>query len=414
MVRVILALALAMFLPYSSDGQNILPNPGFESHNTCPSGIGNMPGYVNDWDRANTASPDYGNCGFTGNSAIRFTPRTGSGVIGMWGGASHPSCATSAYSEAIRATLTTPMTIGQSYTVSLAVRVDGVGSSTSTPNDCVDFGMYFYNSASPPPTAGWCCLPVSPQWAISGGTIQDGVYTLFTGTVSATGNFDRVIIGPFCNANTGGASCSSYSTARMYFNLDDVNTQQSVVLDESALELVGENYGDFNALSWELGNGLVFERFLLERSADGQRFQAIAETDAPEGQSLFSEMDAEPLEGSNFYRVTALDANGQMSHSNVVRLLHGDNATATDGSLNFHYDAEQEEIRFSLDVGEGGAFDWEIQDVAGRLVRTGKVQQGPGLQDFQFSVAGHALGVYVLRLRSVSQNRVWQSKFVHH
>ena len=66
MVRDISIFALALLVSIAAVGQNILPNPSFESYSTCPSGIGNMPGYVNNWDRANTASPDYGNCGFSG------------------------------------------------------------------------------------------------------------------------------------------------------------------------------------------------------------------------------------------------------------------------------------------------------------------------------------------------------------
>ena len=412
MVRVIFTFAIAVAFALPSLGQNILPNPGFESFSTCPSSIGNMPGYVNNWDRANTASPDYGNCGFSGNSAIRFTPRTGSGVIGMWGGASHPSCATSAYSEAIRATLTSPMTTGQSYTVSVAVRVDGVGTSTSTPNNCVDFGMYFYNSASPPPTPGWCCLPVSPQWSVSGNLIQDGVYTVFTGTVTATGNFNRVIIGPFCNGNTTGAACSNYGTARMYFNLDDVSAQQSVVLDAGSLVLQGEAFGEFNALSWELGEGAAFERFMLERSGDGQGFQVIAEADAEAGRVLFSERDARPLEGENYYRVAAVGLDGQVAHSNVLRLLQG--RVEGEGELSYFYDQAAEEIRFSLDAENGGAYEMLVLDAAGRMVGRESFQKGPGQQDFALGFSGYAEGLYVLQLNALSQNKVWRNKFLHH
>lgn len=413
MFRLKFFTALAVALPLSLFGQNLLPNPSFDSYTTCPSSIGNLPGYLSDWDRANTASPDYGNCGFSGNSAIRFTPRSGSGVIGMWGGASHPSCATSAYSEAIRADLTSPMSVGQVYDVSVAVRVDGVGTSTANPNNCVDFGMYFYHSSSPPPSAGWCCLPVVPQWSISGASVLDGVYTVFTGTITATGNFDRVVIGPFCNSNTGGASCGNYGTARMYFNLDDVSAAQSIVLDEGQLSLQGDAYSDFNALAWEFAEGLSFDRFQLERGADAERMEVIHEGLAEEGRHLFNYRDETPLEGENFYRVTGIDAEGAVFHSELVRLQRGMTAGDGAGRLNYFYDSAAEEIRFSLDTERGGNFALDLIDLSGRVLSHSDYEQAPGIQDFTLPVNGLSQGVYVLRLRSLSHGGIWQNKFAH-
>ena len=130
-------------------GQNLLPNPGFESYSNCPNSLGDVNGHVNSWTRANTATPDYSNCGFTGNTAINYAARTGTGAIGMWVGSAYPGCPTSAYVESIVANLTSPMVAGQTYDVSMAIRIDGVGSATAGPNNCVSVGMYFYNSASP-------------------------------------------------------------------------------------------------------------------------------------------------------------------------------------------------------------------------------------------------------------------------
>lgn len=412
MVRVVLIIALALGMSHLSQAQNLLPNPGFEIHSSCPGGLGQVNGYVSSWNRANTASPDYGNCGFSGNSAIRFTPRTGSGVIGMWGGASHPSCASTAYSEAISANLTSPMTAGQVYDVSIAVRVDGIGTSTSTPNNCVNFGMYFYNSATPPAQNGWCCFSVTPQWSIPGGSILDGVYTMFTGTITATGNFNRVIIGPFCNATTGSASCNTYATARMYFNLDDVAAQQSVVLDEGSLALFGESYSGFHALSWEMAEGLGIEAFQLERGSDGERFQVIHEVQAGEAQRLFAYRDDAPMEGDNYYRVRAIDSEGRSFFSNAKLLRHG--ILSPDGQqFNFRYDPIAGEIAFVLEDRPADNYQLELIDLNGRVLGSESFSQTAGEQSFRKDISGLSRGIYLLRLRSLSQGGAWQGKFVH-
>lgn len=398
----------AVFLP----GQNLMPNPGFETHTTCPNSLGDVNGHVTSWTRANTATPDYANCGFNGNGAINFGPRTGSGSIGMWGGASHPSCASSAYSEAIQANLTSPMMAGQTYDVSIAMRVDGTGSATSSPNNCVDMGMYFYNSSSPPAANGWCCFNVTPQWSVAGGSIPQGTYQLFSGTITATGNFDRVLVGAFCNGNTNTGACGTYSTARMYFNLDDISAQPVVVLNEDALKLYGNTFTDFNALYWEFPESASFSQLTLERSSDGEQFETIHESNLLTGDHSYQYTDLSPFQGENHYRLTAIDANGQVYYSNLLRLDQGLDQTTGGGQLQYAYDQSSQILRFSLDTGLGGPFTLSVIDISGRILREFDWNMGPGTQDFEASTEGLAKGIYILRLQSISEGHIWQNKFM--
>lgn len=413
-------LKLFLILPWISlssvflFSQNLLPNPGFEAHTTCPNSNGDVDGYVTSWTRGNTASPDYNNCGYTGNSAIRYAPRTGTGSIGMWGGASHPSCSNSAYSEPVQANLTSTMVIGQTYDVSMAIRVDGVGSATANPNNCVDMGMYFYNSASPPPANGWCCYNVAPQWRVTGGSIPMGTYQLFSGTIIATGNYNRVIIGAFCNGTTSTGTCANYSGTRMYFNLDDVTAQPIVVLDESELNLYGKAYTEFNGLYWEFPETKTYTQLTLERSDDGQRFVTLHESNLLTGNNAFQFTDHDPLSGENYYRLTAIDENGQAFFSNMLRLANGFGQNDRENKLIYSYDQIEDQLSFSLDADQGGAFELDLIDMSGRKIKQFDWQVGPGLQDFDLRLAGIANGMYLLRLRSPSQGKVWQNKILKH
>ncbi len=412
MFKLILLLSCIPLFSFYVSGQNLLPNPGFETYSTCPNSLGDVNGHVGSWTRSNTATPDYGNCGFSGNSAIRFGPRTGAGAIGMWGGASHPSCASSAYSEPITANLSSPMVAGQTYDVSMAIRVDGIGSSTASPNNCVDMGMYFFNSASPPAANGWCCYSVTPQWVVSGSSIAQGTYQLFSGTITATGNFNRVIIGAFCNSNTTTSGCGTYSSARMYFNLDDVSAQQVVILDEATLQLHGNSFTNFNSLSWEFPESAAFDQITLERSADGELFETIYESNILTGNHQYQHTDLDRYEGVNYYRLTAIDANGQAYYSNMLRLENGAPQNPSDSQLHFAYDQTTEQLRFSVDADQGSSFSLELIDLSGRVIDAFHWDKGPGIQHFNVSVNGLANGMYLLRLRSASQGKIWQNKFL--
>lgn len=412
MFRLCLTAGFFILLSLSSQGQNALPNSGFEAYSTCPTGLGQLDGRLTGWTRANTSTPDYANCSFTGNVAVRTTPRSGSGAVGMWAGASHPSCSSTGYAESIQANLTSPLVIGQTYDISIAARVDGVGSSTSGPNSCMDLGMYFYHSSSPPASNGWCCISVTPQWRVPGGNLLSGTYTLFTGTIVATAAFDRVIIGPFCNGNTGGSSCGTYSTARMYWNLDDAAMLPSTILDEADLKLTGNAFLEFNRLAWELPAGSGWSQVHLERSTDGKGFQVIQEYYPGPEESVFDYRDDTPTEGDNHYRVSVMDVNGMRFTSEVLTLQHGFNERNTAGVLDYHYDRAEQVMRFSLDTGEGGNYHLDVLDVSGRLVGAADFVKGAGEQEFEQPVGAYAEGIYILRLQETSTGRVWQNKLM--
>lgn len=216
-----------LITPNGLFSQNLLPNGQFENYSLCPSGY-NQTVYLTDWISAN-ATPDYYNCTYYG-SAVQGVPASGSGLIGLWGGSNHPACGGMGYAESLIADLTSPMQIGESYTVTFELQVDGLGSASAAPNGCMDFGFYFFTATNPPPTGLTCCPVVSPQVSVSGASLQMGSYTLFSFAFTATANFEKVMIGSFCNSLSPLSSCANYANNRMYFNLDNVSVERASVL----------------------------------------------------------------------------------------------------------------------------------------------------------------------------------------
>ena len=77
-------------------------------------------------------------------------------------------------------------------------------------------------------------------------------------------------------------------------------------------------------LDWSTGSESGSDRFLVERSRDGQRFDAIAEVDAA-GHSVqvtrYGHVDEAPLPGMSYYRLRQLDQDGAQSLSPVRSVL---------------------------------------------------------------------------------------------
>ncbi|MEM7038588.1 MAG: T9SS type A sorting domain-containing protein [Bacteroidota bacterium] len=407
MPRTLFAM-LGVLFAYALPAQNLMPNPGFETVSSCPTNISQFDGYVGTWTSANAGTTDYGACTHNGNTSIRITPATGNAAAGMWGGAAHSSCGGSAYVESIKAPLSATLIPGQLYDVEVMVMIDGIGSSTNAPNNCLDFGMYFYNSASPPPASGVCCVPVTPQWSVPANTLPQGTYQILSGTISAGTGWNSVIVGPFCNGNTTSVGCSDYLGTRMYFNLDNVMVQLSSVL-EIDLTLDGSAFDRFHQLEWEMPEGTDLREFQLEWSVDGEHFVGLTDLFA-DGKQAFSYRHDAPEEGRNYYRLTGTSQNGAVGYSNVIELQHALTAPARDETLHFHFDQRAETIRFSMEEADAGNYTFELLDMRGQQVMTQQWQKTAGHQRFEVPVAGISAGMYVVRLRTAQQ--FWQNKFL--
>lgn len=389
--------------------QNLITNPGFESRSLCPNGISQFAGYVNNWVQPSTGSTDCSGCGYIGNGVIMFGPYTGTSAIGTWGGPSHPGCGVgSAYVEPAAVALTTPMVSGQNYTASFAVRVDGAGTASANPSGCMNVGMYFYHSSSPPSFPGYCCAPVTPQFFVSGASVLRGPYTVFSGNFTATGNFTHVVVGAFCNAMT--ASCTNYNGTRMYFNIDDVSVVPSVILPTNLLQLHGSAQPTFNALTWKLDEADHYTQYRLERSLDGELFRTI-DTRGVSGSAEYHFNDTKLDADEIYYRLAAEDEGGNWVFSEVIRLSTSD-ITTERHRLHLAESVTAGILTLKIARLPAGAYDLEVMDMQGRAVYALHLDHELGAE-VQLPTEGFAAGGYVLRLKSLSDGSVRIAKWVH-
>jgi len=187
---------LLLLLSNSCYGQNLMPNPGFEIHDTCPNSTSQV-NYCRDWFQvANT--PDYFNSCFNLNTAsvpynyFGYQPaHSGCAYCGMY--TKEPI--TPDFREYMQAQLTTPLTIGQKYFISFYINLlNGYPFSAGTGNFGCKLTTYainytamvlcpetnnaatFYTDSIVTDTVGWT--------QINGSFIADSAYTYI-----AFGNF---------------------------------------------------------------------------------------------------------------------------------------------------------------------------------------------------------------------------------
>ena len=75
-------------------------------------------------------------------------------------------------------------------------------------------------------------------------------------------------------------------------------------------------------LTWTTNNEVAVDRFVIERSGDGNIFAPVANESAVNAKvvTTYHWSDSNPLSGPNFYRLRIVDVDGRMKHSQVIRL----------------------------------------------------------------------------------------------
>ncbi len=222
-------------VPFYSEGQNLVQNPGFEINAGFPVATGQWV-LANNWSNANspTASPDYLHTNGSGNAQLpnsvfgTVSPYQGNAIMGMamWYSPS-PN-----FREYMSQTLAAPLVVGGSYTFSFYITngIPGLYGGAGTENVEVDFSVNpFIQSGSTP--FNYTPLLTNSTMIYSSTWIQ------MSYTFVATAPYTHFAIGNFrTDANSVIQQFVSTPNPGAYFFIDEV----SLTLDASTINITGD------------------------------------------------------------------------------------------------------------------------------------------------------------------------------
>ena len=164
--------------------------------------------------------------------------------------------------------------------------------------------------------------------------------------------------------------------------------------------LVPLNWLSFNAkaaadsvlLDWITGNQVNADHFDVERSADGRSFKKIGAVAANNAVSTpgYHFTDNDPLDGISYYRIKAVDHNGQFNYSVIIAVRFGKPETVTlypnpaSDVLHILFAKQQQKNTVATIINSSGQTVLQT-DIS-------------GLQSKQINVAAFANGIYELRI----------------
>jgi uncharacterized delta-60 repeat protein len=171
---------------------------------------------------------------------------------------------------------------------------------------------------------------------------------------------------------------------------------------------------DFNAvlqnksvlLKWKIASEKNLTGFVIERSADGNRFMEINSVKAT-GVSAFTRdysiMDEQPLKDINFYRLKIVDVDGKFTYSNIV-------AVKINAEIKLQiYPNPAERILFVEANGSNENAIVQIVDGGGRKLKEVKVFLN-GKTSFSVDISSLANGIYNLILHKKEKTEL--QKFI--
>lgn len=225
---------------------------------------------------------------------------------------------------------------------------------------------------------------------------------MLTHELTHTYRMDHLNSPPYLNQNMNPFCCNNINTK----DIECMNYTYDLSLPVQLVTFDAQPLGDRQVhLTWSTAAETDNNHFILERSADGLRFEVI--TSVPGHNSFephhYDWTDRTPLPGLNYYRLSQVDFDGQASSLGIKVVAIGHR----DEDVSIYPNPAKAE---AMSLKTAFSFDFygtlEISDMSGRIVAQRSLSLEKGKQITEQSVAGLAPGVYWLKLQSASDVRV--------
>ncbi|MDO7854699.1 T9SS type A sorting domain-containing protein [Hymenobacter convexus] len=155
-------------------------------------------------------------------------------------------------------------------------------------------------------------------------------------------------------------------------------------------------------LRWATAMELNSAKFVVERSAAGEAFSAVAEA-AAQGNStqatVYAALDAKPLAGTSYYRLRMVDLNGTTAYSQVQKV----GVEATNQPLDFYPNPATDRLTLDLRTASATPCEVRLLSLTGQVLLKATLAGG---QLQELPLAGVPAGLCLLQVRTAQGSTV--------
>ncbi len=203
------------------------------------------------------------------------------------------------------------------------------------------------------------------------------------------------------------ASAVEHNLGLIYVSLGPVGGGFPIVVNQGGAFPV--EWLDFDATpdrgqvltKWSTATEINNDYFVVERSQDGEHFEAFAEVPAAGNSSetqTYQTWDASPYMGRSLYRVKQVDLDGSFSYTHQVEVFFG-----ADLSMVIYPNPAEDQAWLDLEWKERGTLHLEILDGQGRVVQTQDRMLEPGMQHIPIDAERLPEGFYTVKAQMPNQ-----------
>jgi hypothetical protein len=186
----------------------------------------------------------------------------------------------------------------------------------------------------------------------------------------------------------------------------------SCVLPVELMEFVAEPAGREVMVSWATGSEQNSDHFMVERSTDGEHFEAIGRVGAAgtSGMTLrYTWPDKHPVQGWNYYRLKQVDIDGTSAYSPVRSVFMSDRPS----TIEVYPNPANDVVNIVLDELSGQRdLLWRVLDASGRVVIEGSQQLAFDANRMSIPVERLDAGSYVVAITTTQGTALGQGRFV--
>ena len=241
------------------------------------------------------------------------------------------------------------------------------------------------------------------------GTTADGNNNGFTVTTAGlfinSGNLNQTVLPnqQFYFAWSYSVVTGSSTDNAPAYGIDAISITPNVALPISLVKFTADKVAEKVKVQWTTATEINNDKFIIERSADGKNFEHLAElSGAGTSKELnaYEVVDASPLKGTSYYRLTQIDFDGKSESFAPVAVSGKQGALSLEQGVRSREQGagSMEQGAWSIYSPENTEANFTLSDLNGRVVYTEKINLVEGYQPFEFNIAQYNTGIYLARL----------------
>jgi len=225
----------------------------------------------------------------------------------------------------------------------------------------------------------------------------DGGYTYpitLASAVPNTGSYNVLI--PALNTSTGKVMVKG--TNNVFFNIQDELLIITDPMPVTFLSFTAKKEGSKAILNWSTATETNSDKFIVERSVNGNDFKEQIGTVKAAGNSTtvqnYSLVDVSPLNKWNYYRIKEVDLDGKITYSNIASVYFGKDNTSI---VSVYPNPVKDKTTIEFYTERGSKVKMEVYDSKGALVSSQTYMSVTGINRAAVNIQSLSTGIYTLK-----------------